>query len=297
MKIDRAVLEINGGCNYKCEMCPQTNPKRDRSFLVKMPLDTFEDQLKQQRPNVVNLDGSGEATLNRDLPRYIELVKKYDAKCHIFSNGYNFGGKLASDSWDAGLDLFRFSIIGYNEELYCNWMGVASMHWDKVMENLYTSQLYYPDKTATYHLITDNKNIDHEVDQYLALVKGGLTEIWKMHNWSGVYKSDRKGGIKTCGRPFSPDSVVRANGAVHPCCQVLGRDVEATLGNIYHNTFEEIWNGPAYEALREGHRTGNYPSFCKDCDFLIQANDVLVYSNHAELHKMHGADFSLREYQ
>ena len=57
------------------------------------------------------------------------------------------------------------------------------------------------------------------------------TEIWKMHNWSGVQDISesgvREGKKKTCGRPFSPDVVIRAGGlekktgAVHPCCQVL----------------------------------------------------------------------------
>ena len=71
-EIDRAVIEINGGCNYTCAMCPQTTPEgktgaRGKSWLKKMPLDLFEEAVKQCASagglNVVNLEGSGEATL------------------------------------------------------------------------------------------------------------------------------------------------------------------------------------------------------------------------------------------
>ena len=37
-KIKRAVIEINGGCNYTCAMCPQSDPGRDKGFLKKMSL-------------------------------------------------------------------------------------------------------------------------------------------------------------------------------------------------------------------------------------------------------------------
>lgn len=296
MFIDRAVLEINGGCNYSCSMCPQTNPGRDKSFLKKMPLDTFEDTLKQLKPNVVNLEGSGEATLNNNLPKYIELVKKYNAKAYIFSNGYKMHGQFMKDCVNAGLDFYRFSIIGYTPELYFKWMN--SLAFNKVLENMYLMRDYAKETMiSSYHLILDNDNIEQETQEYLKLSKGGPTEIWKMHNWSGVYESDRKGKKRTCGRPFSPDAVVRANGAVHPCCQVLGRDVEATLGNVNDNTFEEIWNGEAYEALREGHRTGNYPSYCNGCDFLLDDPEVLVYTNYAKEKTMNGAEFNLKDYQ
>ena len=80
MKIDRAVIEINGGCNFSCDMCPQSNPGRDKRFLKKMGLKEFEKNVAdcaEHGLNVVNLDGSGEATLNRDLPKYIKFVKKY----------------------------------------------------------------------------------------------------------------------------------------------------------------------------------------------------------------------------
>jgi hypothetical protein len=44
MQIDRAVIEINGGCNYTCQMCPQTTPDgktgaRGKNWLRKMSLE------------------------------------------------------------------------------------------------------------------------------------------------------------------------------------------------------------------------------------------------------------------
>ena len=48
MKIDRAVIEVNGGCNYSCTMCPQDmrTGGRDKRFLKKMNLLDFEDNVK-----------------------------------------------------------------------------------------------------------------------------------------------------------------------------------------------------------------------------------------------------------
>ena len=154
----------------------------------------------------------------------------------------------------------------------------------------------------------DNDNIDYEVEQYKKIVTAAnvKTEIWKMHNWSGVYEPEygRTGKKKTCGRPFSPDIVVRAGGldgetgAVHPCCQVLGRDEEAVLGHFSQNTLKEIWHGEKYENLREQHRTNDFPDFCKGCDFLIDDPEVLVYTNHdRDLYKMHGSNFNLNDYR
>ena len=128
-----------------------------------------------------------------------------------------------------------------------------------------------------------------------------------MHNWSGVYEigdNARSGNVKTCGRPFSPDLVIRAGGldgnrgAVHPCCQVLGQDEKAVLGHASTDDVIDIFFGEEYEALREGHRTGNYPDYCKTCDFLIDDTETLVYSNHErDLHKMAGTEFSLDDFR
>src|SRR5210317_80567 len=318
--IDRAVIEVNGGCNYSCSMCPQDRRTggRHKDFLKKMSLEDFERNVAdcaQHGLNVVNLDGSGEATLNRDLPKYIEIVKKYGAKAFIFSNGHRMKGQFMRDCVDAGLDFYRFSMIGYDVETYDKWMynrigGTFGSTWDKIKAmKEYVNETNSDCVVATYHLITDNDKLEFELNHYKKIVEelGIKTEIWKMHNWSGVYalgNNSRNGEIKTCGRPFSPDVVIRAGGldnkrgAVHPCCQVLGRDEEAVLGHTSENTIEEIWYGEAYETLREQHRTGNYTDFCKGCDFLLDDPEVLVYTNfERDLMKMHGTKFDLDDYR
>ena len=164
-------------------------------------------------------------------------------------------------------------------------------------------------QVSTYHLITNNNNINNEIKFYQDNVINAVNSIgyiWKMHNWSGAYENpnERTGGIKTCGRPFAPEITIRAGGidgnlgAVHPCCQVLGRDEEAVLGHFSENNLEEIWNGDRFNELREGHKTGNYPDYCKSCDFLIDDPEVLVYTNYErDLHKLHGTTFSLEDYR
>lgn len=320
MKIDRAVIEINGGCNYSCTMCPQDmrTGGRDKRFLKKMGLEEFEKNVKdcaQHGLNVVNLEGSGEPTLNRNLPEYIKIVKKYGAKCFMFSNGFRMQGQFMKDCVDAGLDFYRYSFIGYSPEKYDEWMNnIIGGNFNTIVNNIREMKKYVDETNsdcvvATYHLITDNDNIDNELAAYKKLVNDldVKTEIWKMHNWSGVYEigeNKREGKVKTCGRPFSPDVVIRAGGldgkrgAVAPCCQVLGQDEKAVLGHTSENTIEEVWNGPEYTKLRDDHTTGNYPDYCRTCDFLLDDPEVLVYSNHdRDLHKMHGTEFDLEDYR
>ena len=317
LSIDRAVIEINGGCNYKCSMCPQTSG-RGKNWLKKINLIEFErivEECAEHGLNVVNLEGSGEPTLNNDLPEYIKIVRKYNAKPFIYTNGYKLSDGFMQECVDAGLALARFSVIGYNKDLYETWMNIDA--FDRIKTNAYNMKKYIESVgsdciVASYHLILNNDEVEYEIDQYrnnfIDLV-GSYAEIWKMHNWSGVYDSSYKriGNKRTCGRPFSPDITIRAGGSngdsltVAPCCQTLGRDYEADLGSIKNKSIEEVWNGDRYRWLRKMHSENRFDevSFCKNCDFLYEDKEVLVWKNNdlVDLNKMKGTKFNLENYK
>ena len=80
LKLKRVVMEVFGGCNYTCQMCPQTNPGRGKSFTRKMSINEFKRILNDIVPKYgspqINLEGSGEPTMAKDLPEYIKAVKE-----------------------------------------------------------------------------------------------------------------------------------------------------------------------------------------------------------------------------
>ena len=103
MKLERAVIEIAGGCNYKCGMCPQSTG-RGKDFTKKMSLSHFEDLLDQiveyHGTPQINLEGSGEPTINRDLPLYVEACTKRGLQSFMYTNGARFTGDLLKDTID-----------------------------------------------------------------------------------------------------------------------------------------------------------------------------------------------------
>ena len=152
-------------------MCPQSNPGRGSNFTRKLPLKNFEKILDDLVPKYgapqINLEGSGEPTMAKDLDQYIKAVKKRGLKCFMYCNGARLKGDFMKRIVDAGIDFIRVSVIGYNKDLYKKWMNIDN--FDLILENLNELITYNNDKNckvSTYHLITDNSKIDFEISEY-----------------------------------------------------------------------------------------------------------------------------------
>lgn len=160
--LERAVVEIFGGCNYTCKMCPQTTG-RGKEWVRKMPFDLFESILDQLpgKP-IINLEGSGEATLAKDLPRYIQACTDRGLESYICTNGSRINGEFMNNMIDAGLTYLRVSVIGYDSKSYNQWMNVDNFEF--VKKNIKETQEYIKKtgskcKVTSYHLILDRKSV------------------------------------------------------------------------------------------------------------------------------------------
>lgn len=297
-------LELNGGCNYKCTMCPQADG-REKDFLKKLPFDVFTkivDDALQYGLDTVSLHGSGEPTLSKDMPKYVEYIKSKNIKCVSFTNGYRLTTDMAKGLIEAGIDVLRISSIGYDRASYAHWMSLDV--FEDVRENIknfvdLNQKMGGNSEVHIHHLITDINNKDQEIEHYRqnwSDYTGAKSEIWLMHNWAGseIELGYRREAMtpalnkpRSCGRPFSPLLQVRAGGldghcgAVVACCMVLGKDSEGVLGHLDDQTIAEVISGEPYTTLREAHSQQNFGdiSYCANCDQLYDVPESLVWTN------------------
>jgi MoaA/NifB/PqqE/SkfB family radical SAM enzyme len=298
-------MELNGGCNYACKMCPQAEG-REKEFLKKLPLEVFEkvvDDAMQYGLETVSLHGSGEPTLNANMPDYVRAVRKRGLKCVSFTNGFRLTEDMSRRLIEAGLNVLRISCIGYDAKSYAHWMSKDS--YQLVRDNVkrfveLNAELGGESEVHLNHLITDINHKDDEIEAYRrnwAEYTGALSEIWLMHNWAGNehvelgYTRDGIGHMgdtrRSCGRPFSPLLQVRAGGlgghqaAVVACCMVLGMDSKGVLGHLDDQSISEVVRGEAFTKLRDAHRNKRFDdiSYCKNCDQLKDVPESLVWTN------------------
>ena len=267
------------------------------------------DQLQDSKCEEIYLEGSGEPTMNKKLPDFVKAGSDRGFKMSFITNGFWFKDDLMKRTVDAGMHFARFSVTGYNPELYEKEMSKNAFY--EVMDNA-NDAIGYGADIGSYHLILDNDNIDYEVNEYITNwidhVPNVKASIWKMHNWSGQLDVDWRIGKRkrSCGRPFSPDLIVRAGGigdmqgAVVPCCMVLGQDSKAVLGHLSHQSIEQVWYGDEYNKLRKAHEMHDFDSidYCKDCDMLYETPEALVWSNfEADYNTLTGSAFNMEEYR
>ncbi len=78
-------------------------------------------------------------------------------------------------------------------------------------------------------------------------------------------------GFRLCRRPWN-NAFVDVYGNLYPCCLVTQRNNDTTqyaLGNLFETPFQELWNGPAYQKLRqEMTDPTQIPSVCQGCRFV-----------------------------
>ena len=299
-------MEVFGGCNLTCPMCPQgMEGGREKDFKKSLGEDLFKKIVDEAIPmglKYVNLSGSGEPLLNRKLEQFTKYLSSKNLTSMIYTNGQLLDKNRFISLCEAGMSIIKVSCQGWNKESYKHWM--SNENFDMVRNNLkecleVLKEKKYSTILQTNHLIQDYKEKDFKLAQYRKNWVDYLNvkaEIWLAHNWSGIYEKDeisrKKNKVKkvekrSCGRPLKGVIEIRAGGigkskgAVVPCPNVLGHDSIAVLGHLDENSLEEVINGEKYTQLRKDHVEKNFDKidYCKNCDHLIDYPEALVWTN------------------
>ncbi len=300
-KIEQINFEMSGKCNLRCPMCPQSTG-REKGFLEKFPLDLFKKAVNDAIPyglKYINLSGSGEPLVSKDLEAAIAYASKLNVDTMIYTNGVLLDEKRFLSLADAGLTICKVSCMGWDRDSYKYWMSVDK--FDEVRDNLLrckeaATRIGAATYLQTNHLIHDVSNLEIEKQAYIENwmeYLGIAGEIWIEHNWAGLYDNTKREEVfkgrkkRSCGRPLSNVVEVRAGGndglkgAVVPCPNVLGQDSKAVMGHLSCDSIVDIFFGENMEKLRLAHRSNKYEEFpyCDDCDQLLDIEEALVWTN------------------
>ena len=99
-KIRQLDMELAGGCNYSCQMCPQSSG-REKEFKKLLKWDNFVkivDNAIEHEVETISLHGGGEPTLNKKFIECVKYIKDKNIHCSTITNGYRLDDKLIQEN-------------------------------------------------------------------------------------------------------------------------------------------------------------------------------------------------------
>ena len=278
----RLWVESCSACNLQCGMCP--NKDLDVSEKGSLPFDLFRrlvDEVKGQVQDMY-LHHRGEPFLNPALFDMIRYAQAAGIKTRFHSNGTLMDEVRARALLDAGPDLVSFSVDGFEKQAYESVRVGAS--FEKTLENIFRLLDLRRERGLRRPYIVIEKIIFNHPGaipsaaqraQAAALARrfaeAGVDEVIEKaeYLWAGETAPEPAAGRQraaVCTFPWYA-AVVCRDGRVTPCPQDF--HAKMVMGDLNHQTLGEIWNGPAYRALRhrQAHDLAALP-LCRKCDRL-----------------------------
>jgi radical SAM protein with 4Fe4S-binding SPASM domain len=300
IKID---VEPNNTCNFQCSHCQVTYWDKqpayfDRKIFVKL-LDQIPTLMK------VKLQGMGEPLLNKAFIPMLQAGEARGIWMSFNTNGsindptkakqlaqlqhtninYSLDGATA-ETFTEMRKGSRFDRIVENIRMMSDerergsnlvmsaWTVVTQKNIHELSKIVRLAKQLGLDRiTIQPHLTnwgkeemlarTDDIQVENEPENFateLAAAKSVATEVGIDLR---VNESNRFCRDKPCSWAWK-SSYIAANGDVVPCSVIADSNV-VKMGNVFEQDFQEIWNGEAYQELRERIATHDLPDHCKHC--------------------------------
>ncbi len=263
---DIVQIESTNLCNAKCVFCPRDEMHRRQGV---MDFDLFTkivDECAELGITHVRVHNYGEPFLDKQLVEKVRYAKQKGIKeVGMISNGSLITEEIARGMIEAGLDAINISVDAAGKEVFERTR--LHLEYDTVINNIRTlarlrSEMGKRRPRLILSFVRQEQSPEEQafIDEWSKIAD--KIHITDLHNWAGTLhgRSDVK---YPCYRLWQTFTVLW-DGRVSLCCADFdGRNV---LGDLRSSKLIDIWNAPAYRAVRRQHLESGGPEICRSCD-------------------------------
>ncbi len=281
------MLEVTNACNLRCKMCGNPKMTRSKGF---MPLEMGKRAIREAAETGIGeiaLFTTGEPLLYPRLEQLLVEAKKHDLYCFMTSNGLLLNENTIEMLCGSGLDSFKFSIDGTNEEEYESIRRQGN--FDTLLKNTRLLRAARDRLNSGLKIICamvlmeENRNHLTEFERLFEPVADDIL-ISRATNLGGKYEKRNKSekvykpaaAVQPC-RLLWDRIIINYDGKITACC--VDFDAELVYGDYNSETLAEAWNNETIRGWRKKHLTGRVETMplCDVCDapYIFNADDLI----------------------
>lgn len=273
--IDRCYIEITNTCNLDCHFCPKHQRKRRQ--LSAEEFDLLTDKVRG-KVCFLYFHLMGEPLLHPLLPQFITIAREKGFKTVLTSNGTLL--HRAMNLLDTLPHKVQLSLHSHES----NARGELSSYMEEVM-NFATQAA--AKGTCVVLRLWNQGGMDKENELVMDYIAEYVPRPWKERpdgfrlcdnlylefdrkfEWPSANASSAKREV-FCKALLKQIGVL-SDGSLVPCC--LDHNGDVVLGNLFHQSLEEILSSPRAQAMIEGfqHHTAT-EALCQNCESALVRN-------------------------
>jgi radical SAM protein with 4Fe4S-binding SPASM domain len=299
----RLDIEPNNNCNLSCAHCQVTQWSKDTIHLGPERFEKIIDQFPGLTS--IKLQGMGEPLLNKMLVEMLRIAEARDISAQFTTNGTVYTKKIADALASLRNTFVQVSIDGATADVFEDIRaGSKFAKVVENVRDMTARRAGSVATRVTVWTVMTQRNL-HEIPDIVRLVKSLGVEHMSIQTFLGdwgkesmkafvdpvrvdpesaavrakvqeaVAVAEEEGiALEVVGTNFFDkdrpciwpwhSAYISSTGDVVPCCVLADSDT-MKMGNLFDRPFKEIWNGPAYQTLRDQIARHDPPPACRAC--------------------------------
>ena len=274
----RVTLEFTNHCNLRCVFCPRRFMEKETGFLDVALARNLMGQMRDNAPVTVVPFFRGESLTHPQWDVLLAGLHEFGlGPIQMATNASLLTEARARRLLEIGIDTLSFSMDTVNAATYRRLRGTDyAESLGNVLRFLEMRAADAGEGGCATVQVSAVKTADnaHEMDDFIAFWrdKADRIRIYPEHSADGKPGSLPDGAPEACQRTpchkVMEDMVIYWNGDVALCNHDWTRRLTGShIGSVRTSSIKDVWNAPAYEAIRAAHRSGDLRDVppCEHC--------------------------------